>query len=360
MKICYFFADFYHSHLTGQTGIIYRLLKKAAERGERVSVVSNTLGNDRVEDKDVFDLFLAKGKADYKSYLPNFFGIMKFIKNQQSDVIHAHGLPMIIFASVLSKALNIPLVCSACENLDARILNPFFKKLLIFSITRAEILFVTSESTKKQFIENGVPQEKIILTRIGLADRFLNTTNSLPSSSDILYFGDSLKDRGFDIIYELAKRSPNLTFKVLLRWEGEDCASELKEMKKLKNVNVWHYPYSEILEHIILRSKLVVLPYRWMAVRPPVSLIESMALGKCVITSPMDGNDELVRNGYNGMIIATDNKDAFSSTVSSLIADEKKRHRLGQQARTTIKEMYCPEEYDKILNFYHTIETHQT
>jgi glycosyltransferase involved in cell wall biosynthesis len=122
-------------------------------------------------------------------------------------------------------------------------------------------------------------------------------------------------------------------------------------MKKLSNVTIWHYPYLENLEEIILKSKLVALPFRWTAVRPPISLLEPMAGGKCVLTSSMEGNEEVIRNGYNGLIVNFNKLEDVVSKISFLIKNDQVREGLGQKAKKTIRQMYSLEEYNKILNY---------
>jgi len=349
MRICYFFSNFYLFHLTGQPGIVFRLAKRAAERGEEVFIISNGLENKEFK-KEGIDSLLFKGLGNLKTYFLNLPKIINYLRKIKPDIIHAHGGLLIIYTWFINRFLGIPMVCSMCETLD--IMSAFYKKLLIFCLTRIEKTFVSSKYIKNQLIENGVSPNKILVARIGVNEKFLAETKHFRPDTDVLYFGDSRKRRGFDVIFRLAQKLPNLKFKILLRWEGKDCSYQLKQIKKLNNVVVWRYPYSESLSDMILKSKLVVLPFRWTGVRPPLSLLESMALGKCVVTSSMEGNEEVVRNENNGVIVNCNKLDDVAFKLSLLIKNDRARENLGQKARKIIKQMYSPEEYNKILNYY--------
>ncbi len=210
-------------------------------------------------------------------------------------------------------------------------------------------------------VENGVPSDKVLVKYTGIKKEFYNYDKDNIAknifSDDVLYYGDSAKERGFDIIFQLARKMPELKFKVLLRWEKENCRFELEEIKKLKNVIVWSYPYKEDLKQIILKSKLVVLPFRWMGMRPPISLVESMLSGKCVITSPMGGNEEIIDNGNNGIMINFNDLEGIVNKIHCLLRNTDQREEIGKKARETMKEKFSLSEYDRIFEYYQYIKS---
>ncbi|MBL7197100.1 MAG: glycosyltransferase family 4 protein [Candidatus Omnitrophica bacterium] len=352
MKICYIFSNFHLSNVTGQPAIIFKLARYAADKGEEVYMISNISGIPGEEklNHDEVNSFLIKGLGDFKTYFLNIFKIIEYLRRIKPDIVHVHGHLLIIFIWFIGKFLKVNLACSLCETLY--VVNGFYRKLLVFCLKHSKKIFVTADYVKKQLIKKGILSDKITVVRIGLDEKFAIDSNDSKLDTDILFYGDSKRERGFDIIFHLAKNLPHLKFKVLLRWEGRSCQRELREMKKMSNVVIRYYPYSESLKQIILKSKLVALPYRWIGVRPPLSLIEAMALGKCVITSSMDGNEEIIRNEYNGLILNFNNLNEVVSKISFLISNDYQRQNFGIQAKKTIKEMYSLKEYEKILDCY--------
>ncbi len=355
MKICYLFSNFHLSHLTGQPGMAYKIAGKAAEKGNKVYLVSNSKGDKKFVD-DRIELFLIKGDGDFKSYLFNIFNIINYLKKIRPDILHAHGHLFLIYAWFISRLLGIPCICSVCEILDEKTFSLSFftgllRKLMFFCLKRSEITFVTSDFIKNSLINKGVPSQKIKVVRIGLDEKFLLNNEHLKPDTDVLYYGDANMERGFGIILELARRLPGLKFMVLLRFVNNAFKEKLDEMKSLSNVIVRHYPYSEKLADILLKSKLIVLPYRWMSMRPPITLLESMALGKCVVTSTLEGNDEII-NKKNGVIANFEKLDEAAAEINSLIGNDSLRESMGKAAREAVKDMYSSSEYDKIISFY--------
>ena len=42
MKICYIFSNYYHTNITGQAGLVYKLIHQAKIRYKHISVISNS------------------------------------------------------------------------------------------------------------------------------------------------------------------------------------------------------------------------------------------------------------------------------------------------------------------------------
>ncbi|MCD6094286.1 MAG: glycosyltransferase family 4 protein [Candidatus Omnitrophica bacterium] len=356
MKICYIFSNFHLLHITGQPDIVFKLVSQAHKRGEEVYLISNAPEQEQLYQGGI-NLFLIRGLGDFKTYFLNIFKIIKYLRDVKPDIIHVHGYLLTIFVWIINRFFHIPLVCSVCETLD--ILNSFYKNLIIFCFNHSELTFVTSECIKNHLIENGVSTDKIVIARIGLDGKFLKGGEKFLPATDILYYGDAMRGRGFDFIIRLAQNLPKFNFKILIRWRDKNYDIELEKLKKLSNVAIYYYPhYPEDLKSIILKSKLVILPYRWMGVRPPLSLVESMALGRCVITSAMKGNEEIIKNWHNGIIVDFNKLDEVISNIHYLLSDEQKRKYIETQAKETIKAIYSHKEYDMIFQFYNKILTY--
>ncbi len=349
MKICFIFSNFHLHHITGQAGLVDKLTKEVKKKSYHVSVISNYSTNTQFKKKGI-NYFLVKGLGDFRTYFFHFFRVITFLKKIHPDVIHVNGVLMTIYVWFICKILGIPFFSLITETIDK--VSSFYKKLYALSSRDCRHIFVTAEFLKKQLIEIGVEGNKISIVRIGLDEKYLKKFSSRKETVDILYFGDSTKDRGFDRIVKLAEKLKELTFLISIRYQYDDCKNELETAKKLQNVKFFFYPYKETLSSLISRSRLIVLPYRWMLIRPPISLLEAMAMRKCVITSRMPGNGEIIQNGVNGMLSDFNDLDEVAKTTMFLIKNKKERGHLGAAARKTIQEKYSSKEYSKIIDYY--------
>lgn len=349
MKICYIFSNFHLTHITGQAGLIMRLIRKTKQQSLNVSVISNNLRSKQFT-KDGIDYYLIKGLGDFKTYFLNIPSVINFMKRTNPDLIQVNGILMTIYVWIISRFLKIPFFSLISETIDN--INPIYKKLFTLSTKDCKYIFVTSDFVKRQLIEIGVNKSKIKIVRIGLDEKYLEPYRKVKENVDILYFGDSNKDRGFDYIVSLAKQMKMLTFKILIRFQENNCKKELNIAKNLPNLKILFYPYQKSLSSMILQSKLIILPYRWMLIRPPISLLESMALEKCVITTAMPGNEEIIKNNQNGILFDFEKLDEVKDKIQYLISHPDELERLGMNAKKTIQTMYSSKEYIKIIDHY--------
>jgi glycosyltransferase involved in cell wall biosynthesis len=72
----------------------------------------------------------------------------------------------------------------------------------------------------------------------------------------------------------------------------------------------------------------------------PLSVMEAMAAGKAVISTPVGGVRELIQPEETGLLVPVKNPEALSDAIAFLIKNEQKRSALGVKARVLIKRNY--------------------
>lgn len=68
----------------------------------------------------------------------------------------------------------------------------------------------------------------------------------------------------------------------------------------------------------------------------PVSIVEALASGVPVVSTPVTGIPEVVRDGYNGLIVPERDPRALAEAVQSLISDKELYGRLSSHARDSV------------------------
>lgn len=349
MNICYVFSNYHLANITGQAGLMMKLISKTKHPNYNISVISNNLESNRFT-KNKINYCLIKGLGDFRTYFLNFFSILSYLIQTKPDVIHVNGILMGIYIWLISfffPSKYFSLVTETTDNI-----NYLFKKLYCLASIKYKYIFVTSDFLKKQLTDIGINKNKIKIIRIGVDNKFIELNYINEEKYDLFYFGDSSKDRGFDYVIKLAQQMERNNFLISIRYQYNDCRAELETAKKLPNVKLIFYPYKESLKSIISQSKLIILPYRWMLIRPPISLLESMGLGKCVITSSMPGITEIGKNNNNCIIMNFNELDKVKKQINILLRSNQERNRLGKSAHETIRKMYSEKEYSKIVDYY--------
>jgi len=100
----------------------------------------------------------------------------------------------------------------------------------------------------------------------------------------------------------------------------------------------------QILRHHYERARVFVLPCVPAAdgdrdILPNV-LKEAMAVGVPVVTTRLEGIDELVEDGVNGLLVEPGDANALTAKLELLLADSELRQRLAVNARKLIEERF--------------------
>ncbi|TPW21167.1 MAG: group 1 glycosyl transferase [Elusimicrobia bacterium] len=76
----------------------------------------------------------------------------------------------------------------------------------------------------------------------------------------------------------------------------------------------------------------------------PNALLEAMASGAACVASRLPGvTDDLIRDGFDGLLVPPGDHDALARALMTLLSDESLRRRLGDQARRTVAERFALE-----------------
>jgi glycosyltransferase involved in cell wall biosynthesis len=125
-----------------------------------------------------------------------------------------------------------------------------------------------------------------------------------------------------------------------LRVDSKEEISEenfLRSLIKMLNLSSKFFVNSGILsrekiKEYIYASDVVALPFKIVQSEPPLSILESMALGKPVITTKTCGLPELIGND-RGVLVEPDNPKDLALAIYRLYQDPEERSEIGKKAR---------------------------
>lgn len=210
-------------------------------------------------------------------------------------------------------------------------------------------IFVQSESNREILQDMQVPRSRLSLLRVGI-----DATDRAEPSDEVrkgltpgrppilLYFGSPKKIRGFDALlraFSMAQAS-GIQARLLILARGATDA-EVKNLHEaasrqgigqqhieiqggwLSRVEVWHH---------ISACAAAVLPFVVVPSDVPIAILESMARGKPVIGSNVDGIPELIRD--RGVIVDPLNTRQFADAMIQMAHDHGLRESLGQNAKS--------------------------
>jgi glycosyltransferase involved in cell wall biosynthesis len=158
-------------------------------------------------------------------------------------------------------------------------------------------------------------------------------------SGSILFLGRLGKRKGsydlLDAAAQLAATHPG--FRLLLGGDGELEQVRLRssELGIADKVEFLGWVQGVDKERYLTESMIYVLPSYSEGL--PMSILEAMAAGLPVVSTPIGGIPEAVTDGVEGFLVAPGDIAALSKSLKRLLADDGLAQRMGQAARKKVE-----------------------
>ena len=309
-------------------------------------------------DGPMIDILKEKGIQTHIIFTEKPFNIFiwkkvkNLIKENQIDIIHAHGTRANSNVFWAAKSLDIPLIYTIHGWSFHDDQKPLVKKFRILSekflTSKASLNISVSESNKqsgqkyiKSFsstvVNNGIDQEKF-----NPAKSFSDIRQELgiDKNATLLLFiaRFTAHKQPLTLIRAFAdvlKKSPAL--KLLMVGDGDEKAAALDLVKELSiEGNVLFLPFRQDVPAILNAANIFILPSLWEGL--PIGLLEAMSMGKAVIATNVDGTCEIVRHQDNGYLIEVNNlQQNLAEAIVLMAGDNSLRQKFGTNAIETVR-----------------------
>ena len=95
------------------------------------------------------------------------------------------------------------------------------------------------------------------------------------------------------------------------------------------------------------------MPHQWPKEFGPVILLETMAMGKPVITSGIGAVEEFVKHGRNGFIVDDFRSPAaFAKSIQQILDSPGTALQMGERARESVDDLLGISCTEKLLTLY--------
>jgi len=304
----------------------------------------------KVEIK-VFDLGL--------NFKYNFAGVIKLInliKRGNYDLVHVHLFPADLFVAIASLFLpkRVVYVFSEHNVFNRRRSNVIFKLVDGFTYSRYKRIICVSSLVQEslhKWISNTKNKTVVIKNAIPVRE----LVQEKEKIYDLLFVGRLEKAKGVDILLKAVQiigKSYKKDLKVAIVGEGsleKDMESLAKDLKVSTMVEFLGIRNDVV--NLMKKSKIFVLPSRWEGL--PIVLLEAMANGIPVVSTPVGGVPELIENGKDGILVEPNNPNALAEAILKLLQNENLCKNIANNSFEKVKNEYSIENYTfKLLNFY--------
>ncbi len=174
----------------------------------------------------------------------------------------------------------------------------------------------------------------------------------------LLSVGRAVRKKGFDILLDALSRLPE---DLHWRWThigaGEEITNLREQAAALKLTDRIEFCGAQTQTDVLAAYRaadVFVLPSRITADGNrdglPNVLMEAMSQNLACLSTPISGIPELITDGRDGILVATENASVLADTLAQLIADPEKRAVLGAAGRQTVLTRFSPDHGLRLLS----------
>ena len=274
----------------------------------------------------------------------------RIIRKYNIDIIHSHHR-MAAFYSRLLTFFNkkVKRVYTAH--------NVFYnkKKLLSFALNNSSIVAVGNgvKNNLVQIFNISADRVNIIYNSVEYPKRIskVDEISKLKKNTIIVAaIGRLSEQKGLDIFIKSISLCSNKV-KALIVGDGQIKPQLLNLVNKLHlEDRVIFLGYRNDVLNIINSVDFVVLPSRWEGF--PLTPIETFMMKKTIIATNIDGNNEIIKDQFSGLLFEKDNYVELSKKINLLSSDNKLRSNLENNAYNEYKKKYS---YSTFINKYYKL-----
>lgn len=297
------------------------------------------------------------------------FKLISILKRNKYDIVHTHGSKTGFIGRLAAAYCRVPRILYSVHGWGLKAETSFSRSLLrliekVIALCTDKILFVTKSDMKEAFSYKIGRQTQYYLTGFGTnLEPFLNYDRqrsiqirkelNLENQRIVGIVGRVSPQKnpiGFiNIAQEVLKVKNDVVFLFVgggeLLGKMRDIVRDLNLTKKIIFLGV-----RKDIPEILANFDIFILPSLWEGL--PLSLIEAMAMSKPVIVHKVDGIEEFIKNGINGVVVPLNQVKEFSDKVIYLLDNPKFCRETGRRAKMIAKNYNYKKVAKKIEMLY--------
>ena len=328
----------YANKFGGTEEFVYSLKNNLERRSHQVEILGSNSGQD------------------FKSGFSRFYSSKWYkvtsdkIKSFSPDIVHIQNCSRILSVSVINASLdnNVPVIMTAHDvnliynykpNFNLVNILKYFKVIIHRKvINNSKILLIfPSEFLRNKFKLKFKNNLKIIHNGVDIPNKPTNY------EKDILFVGRICKEKGLNVISKILNETSTYNVKFL----GEGPLKE-KLSSEYKNIQFLGFQKpDDYYKH----ASILILP-SIVEENQPLSILEAMSHGLCVIASNIGGIPEQIKHMETGLLFEPGNEKDFKEKLDYLLKNPKEIKRMGKNAREFVKKNF---NWDKTVKEYEKV-----
>ena len=222
------------------------------------------------------------------------------------------------------------------------------RKIIRHVLEHASTVIVLSERLQA-YVGTIAPRAKTVTIHnfvdIGRIEAEARRTVVERSSSLLLFLGDIGHRKGiYDLIQalpEISRSIPEVRLVAGGRGETDEVRRRTKELGVDELVLLPGYVSGQEKSRLLSEAAVYVLPSYNEGV--PISILEAMSVGLPIVTTPVGGIPDVIRDGEEGFLVSPGSIDQLARRLIELLGSDQLRRRMGEKARRRLHAEHSPE-----------------
>lgn len=341
---------------TGGSELQVNLLSRAFRAaGHEVEIVAPWLDHnkpcaERIDDVPVTRLAYPKIKLLGAALLCLRFAFWLWSRRDRYDAIHVHmAKNLAAVAGLMRPYLHATLMVkiSGAWEFNGGILDPALRgkplyRLFNWCIRRADSLQCVSQYTYRMLQEAGYPRRclKLIPNAVDLA-RFADPgpRQRFDGRSHVAFVGRVEPVKGLPVLLEAWSGIASESARLTIAGDGTQRATLMQVAQQRGMAESIAFP-GEIrnVGALLATADIYVQPSYQEGL--PNSVLEAMAAGLPIVATRISGNEDVVTDGDNGLLVPPGDAAALQAALKRLLVDRELVTRMGRRSRAVIEERF--------------------
>ncbi len=313
--------------------------------------------------------FLATNRR--KTFIYNFFFyalsliklVFRLIVDKEVEILHLHSASrgsfvrkslIVLFGKLFGRKIVF--------HLHGGEFHIFFDK---WCFLRPYIRFILTVSDSviclapnwKQFIEKIAPNSKVVIINNPIEEKPFSNSRKCPNTTvSFLFLGRLVKSKGiFDLLHAISKTELKEQIHLYVGGDGDidKFMALINELSLTNYVTYCGWASGKLKQQLLNDADVFVLPSYNEGL--PMSILEAMVNGLPVISTPVGGIPEIVKNEQNGLLINPGNIDELADGITWMVKNSEGRTRMGEESRNLVSDFDVQKVLDKLRHLYSAI-----
>ncbi len=315
---------------------------------------------------------LEKAPALMVLYIVPYFMVRLFfymaLNMRKVEVIHVHGINMAMVGLIFGKLFRKRLVFQS-HALYSFVPGSAFAKVTAFLLKRMDVVLTLCHASKDEFVKLGIPAEKIHvyrywidLQRFNLADSkssqasqphhsnipiFQHSNEGIPPTFTAFFVGRLMGIKGEDVVIELARRFPNIRFKIAGGGPNQQRVADAAQ--RLDNLEYVGLVPNSQLHAYYQAADVVLVPSQYPEGFGRV-ICESLACGTPVLASNIGGIPDAMDNTVG--VLCELSLESFAAALQRMITDQAWYQTLKNNTRPYAERQFSSANAEMIFDNY--------